>query len=146
MESIRASRGLTVLQRRTLDAAVCRILPSTDGPGAREAEVMAFFEWMIQQPCFDRRWPGFVAGLQLLEATANTRHGASFHACPAAVQDDLLSGLTTIPHATIRSFFAMLVRLSVTGFLSPAGYPGNRDDIGWKYMGYVDGPRSTTAR
>ena len=138
----RDSRTLTVLQRLTLDAAVCRVLPSNDGPGAREAGVVVFIEWMAQQPCFDRRWPCLVSGLALLEATACTRHGASFHACPAAIQDDLLAGLTTIPHATIRSFFAMLVRLSVTGFLSPPGYPGNRDEVGWRYMGYLENPNA----
>jgi hypothetical protein len=136
------SRALTALQRLTLDAAVCRVLPSSDGPGAREADVVAFIEWMAQQPCFDRRWPSLVIGLELLEATACSRYGPSFHACPVAIQDDLLAELTTIPHATIRSFFAMLVRLSVTGFLSPRGYPGNRDDVGWQYMGYVDGAKA----
>jgi hypothetical protein len=36
----------------------------------------------------------------------------------------------------------MLVRLSVTGFLSPRGYPGNRDEIGWRYMGYLESPEA----
>jgi gluconate 2-dehydrogenase gamma chain len=136
-----ALRTLTERQRITLEAAACRVLPSNDGPGAREADAVAFIEWMTRQPCFDRRWPSFLAGLQLLDDAANSRHGAPFHACPAAIQDALLAGLTTVPHATVRWFFAMLVRLTVTGFLSPPGYPGNRGGVGWQYMGYSSGPR-----
>ena len=93
METIRElSRALTELQRLTLDAAVCRVLPSSDGPGAREADVVAFIDWMIGQPWFDRRWRCLVAGLHLLETTAHGRHGASFHACPAAVQVAFVEG------------------------------------------------------
>jgi hypothetical protein len=135
--SAHAARVLTEHQRMTLEAAACRVLPSSDGPGAREAEAVAFIEWMIRQPCFDRRWPSFVVGLQLLDAAASSQHGVSFHACPAAAQDALLTGLTTVPHATVRWFFAMLVRLTVAGFLSPPGYPGNRDGVGWQCMGYA---------
>jgi hypothetical protein len=135
-------RALTALERSTLQAAVFRVLPSSDGPGAREADVMAFIDWITQQACFEPGWQCFVAGLRLLEATAGSRHGASFHACAASAQDDLLAGLTTVPHLTVRHFFATLVRLAVLGFLSPPGYPGNRRNIGFQYMGYVDSPEA----
>jgi hypothetical protein len=137
------SRALTELEQSTLQAAVFRVLPSSDGPGAREADVMAFIDWLTQQACFEPGWQSFVVGLRLLEATAGTRYGTSFHACAATAQDDLLAGLTTIPHPTVRRFFATLVRLAVFGFLSPLGYPGNRGNIGFHYMGY---PGAPTAR
>jgi hypothetical protein len=136
------ARALTELQRSTLQAAVFRVLPSSDGSGAREADVMAFIDWITRQACFEPGWPCLVVGLRLLDATAGSRYGASFHACATAAQDDLLAGLTTVPHPTVRRFFAALVRLAVLGFLSPPGYPGNRRHIGFQYMGYVDSPKA----
>jgi hypothetical protein len=132
-------RQLTEVERSTLSAAVYRVLPSTDGPGAREANVVPFIEWLTQQPCFDRRWDCLVMGLQLLELTAQSRYGQSFHECRANTQDDLITGLATIPHTTIRWFFATLVRLVVTGYLCPPGYSGNRGEVGWRHMGFVTG-------
>jgi len=137
----RTPRALTARERSTLQAAVLRVLPSTDGPGAREADAMAFIDWIVTQPCFDDAWRCLLDGIRLLEASALSQYSASFQSCSATAQDALLAGLTVIPHSTVRRFFAILVRLTVLGFVAPPGYPGNRGGVGFRYMGFCPNGR-----
>ena len=131
---------ITELERQTLRSAICRVLPSGDGPGASDADAHRFVEWLIRQPAFSPRLACLRSGLALLESTAVAQHGASFHTCAPPLQDAVLRQAQRTPHRTIQGCFATLARVTVAGFLCPPEYFGNRDAVGWSYIGYSPTP------
>ena len=117
-------------QAKEIDAITSRILPSDDSPGAHEAGVLFFIDGSLttfskeQAPLFDA---GLVA---VAKATAKT-HGATakFSALTAAQQDAILTGIEKTP------FFGAIRFATIAGFLSLPKYGGNKDFIGWKFIG-----------
>lgn len=127
---------LTDLQRRTLVAAAERILPSDDGPGARETGAAEYVAAALGEERL-RGWrPLFLHGLDRLEAIAGAVLGTGFAEARPDQQDEALRQLQVLPDPASRRFFAQLVRLCVEGFVATPGSGGNRDGLGWRYVGY----------
>lgn len=120
---------LTHLQRRTLAAAVERILPSHDGPGARETGTAELVAAALGEERLRGWFPLFSAGLDRIEAIARETLDQGFADAESERQDDVLRRFEALPEPPLRHFFTQLVRLSVEGF---AGSPG----AGWRYLGY----------
>ena len=127
-------------QQRTLAAAMGRILPSGDGPGATEANAIGYADWITRQCCFRPSAACFMTGLGLLDGVSNAAYGRAFVVCDAAEQDEVLATICAMPHPTVQRFFAMLVRMAITGFLCPPHYGGNQDEVGWQFIGFVPHP------
>ena len=126
----------------TLRAALDRIIPPDDFPGAWDAGVGDYIARQLDGDL--RAWAGaFEAGLRSLDAEAR-RTGAPFAALPTTRQDALLGCIergevrtkwSTAPDA----FFARLVQLTAEGYYGDPGNGGNRDEAAWRMVGYSTG-------
>lgn len=128
---------LTSAHRRALAAAADRILPAGDGPAASDARVVDFLEWALGQESFTRVRERLFRGLCFLESLSQAMYGRRFHRCEPHEQDTLLRQVQATPHPMAQRFFVSLVNLTLAGFLGHPRYGGNRDAVGWKFIGFV---------
>jgi gluconate 2-dehydrogenase gamma chain len=118
-----APRVLTDEERRTLDALADRIIPPDgDAPGARGAEAVVFMDhYAAQQPAIleglRAGLPGLPAGVAELDA---------------AGVDGVLRDL----EQKDPGFFGMVQFLTVVGTFGLPERGGNKDQIGWKMVGF----------
>jgi gluconate 2-dehydrogenase gamma chain len=107
--------------------AICeQIIPSDDGPGAREAGAIYFIDYALSQtePYLQ---PLFRDGLkQLAEASAPQ----TFSALTAEQQFVVLKKLEST------EFFRKAREYTILGFLGDPKRKGNRQELGWKYIGF----------
>jgi len=116
-----------------LEAITGLILPSDDGPGAREAQVVRFIDRALETFDRDRRLV-YEEGLRQLRAdVARLRPGASSFA--ALASEEQLALLRTIEED---EFFLQVRVHTLMGFLGNPEYGGNPDGIGWRYVGFED--------
>ena len=114
---------------------VDRILPGTDGPGARTTAVAVSVERAMLHRTFRGLRPGIESMLDRLHAQARQLHGTEFSACAPAEQDDLLRDLERDPNPGVRFLFRALIGFSLEGLLGDPIHGGNRDFIGWSAIG-----------
>jgi gluconate 2-dehydrogenase gamma chain len=126
--------------RAVLDAVTSRILPSDDGPGAREARVVDFIEAQLATPFLRAIAPAIALTAQLLDREARARHRVGFTTLAGDRQDALLDALAhgrlSAPGFPQRPAFQALHALTLEGFLADPVHGGNRDMIGWKAIGF----------
>lgn len=117
-------------QAADIDAITARIIPTDDAPGAHEAGVVYFIDRTLTTFAKDQS-PLFDAGLQSLAKSVKKTHGAdaTFAKLTAEQQDALLKGIET------SDFFGAIRFATVAGFLSHPKYGGNKDYLGWAYIG-----------
>jgi gluconate 2-dehydrogenase gamma chain len=85
--------------------------------------------------------PAYVAGLAAVDTYAQSRRGVAFASLAPAEQDTLLTdmqnGVATGSFSTSLQVFFNLVRThTLQGMLSDPYYGGNRDFMGWSWLGY----------
>lgn len=126
-------RSLSPQETTEIEAMTIRILPSDDGPGAREAGVIYFIDRALETFLRDQR-PLLTSGLEELRAAVAARHPgvAGFSTLGAVEQDEVLRGLEA------GEFFALVRRATIAGFLANPSYGGNRDSVGWRWIGFED--------
>lgn len=130
-------------ERRILDAAMARILPSTEagdgeGPvGAAEAGTIQYFDWMSRQDAFQPYTQTLRSGLALLDSLAVALYGKGFADCDLAAQDGVLRQVQEIAHPGAQRFFSLLMRMTLSGFLCAPMYGGNRNRLGWLLIDYT---------
>lgn len=124
-----------------LDAAACRILPSGDSAGAREAKVGRFIERQLSGALSGLR-PAFDQLARLLDLWSRKRSGRSFTALPPEAQDEVLAQLARgqIPARGVpqEAMFRGLHTLTLEGFLSDPLHGGNDGEVGWKSIGFPE--------
>jgi hypothetical protein len=125
-------------QQAIIDAAVERLLP-----GARAAGVPGYINyWLAQRPFHTiRRY--MARGAKLLDQTAKKHHQKGFVACAQEAQDAVLAmvakGMVRRGELDGKRFFEQLMTFTLEGFLSDPRYGGNRDRVGWRFIGIPDG-------
>ena len=119
----------------TLVAACERILPSDEGPGAREAGVGEYLARALAEPFLRPLEKIFVRGCQILDGHAHQRGGQTFADSPSEVQDDILFTVQRDSDRVSRLFFEWLVKLTLEGFLCDPSHGGNRHQVGWHFLG-----------
>src|SRR5262245_5453208 len=122
-------------RRRTLAAVVERILPGTDGPGARETAVATALEHAMQHRFFLALRGGIEQLLDLLDAQAKQRCASSFADCGAGAQDELLHAIEQSANPGTRWLFRSLIALSLEGLLGDPIHGGNKNCRGWTSIG-----------
>ncbi len=120
----------TPAEAAEVEAFAMRILPSDDSPGAKEAGVLYFIDNTLVGYAKEQA-PLFASGLTDLAKSVSTKHGASakFSTLTPAQQDEILKGIEKTP------FFGAMRFATIAGFLALPKYGGNKDYVGWKFIG-----------
>ncbi len=142
------SRGALTFDARewgVVEAATSRLVPSDDGlPGAREANVVGYIDRQLAEPHFAVFKREFEAGVSALELVAAAKFGARFLEVEPAQQDEVLTAIQAGEGSTgdfsAEHFFQVLLTLTLEGLLCDPVHGGNRNEAGWKLIGYVPGP------
>ena len=116
-----------------IEAIAAQIIPSTGGPGAREAGVIFFI---------DRALSSFAAaeietyrtGMAELQTKRKDLFPNST-AIASLTPDQQTALIRTIEKS---DFFELLRTHTVLGFLGDPSYGGNRDKTGWRQIGFED--------
>lgn len=134
---------LSADERTTLSAACARIIPSDDSPGASEANVAEYIERALATRYHRVLREPFREGLSILNGLSARSWGKSFAHLNDEDQDSVLayveSGKADRPDFPASRFFRRLIILTLEGFLGDPSHGGNRDETGWKFIGYKPG-------
>ena len=130
----KAYRFFTPQQAAEFDAFSAQIIPTDDTPGAREANVVHFTDFLLSTIDSDQQAPVHDAFKALQKQVAKTVPGAtSFAAITPAQQIAVMKAMEKTPE------FGLFRGFTLTGFLcDPSLGGGNKDQIGWKLIGFQD--------
>lgn len=114
-----------------IEALTAQIIPSTDSPGAREAHVIYFIDQALATFDKDKR-DAYIRGLTAVQEKRRELFpgSQSIAALNPDQQKSLLGAIEKTP------FFETLRTHTVMGFLSNPEYGGNRNQTGWKLIGF----------
>jgi gluconate 2-dehydrogenase gamma chain len=123
-------------ETRALNAAFEHALP-----GAIEAGVPDHVAWWLTNDrYFKSMVPDFLEGAQQLDRVAQEMHKKIFAECSSEQRDQIFSRFQS---GGVRSktfdgarFFERLITFTLEGFLGDPKYGGNRDQVGWKFIGF----------
>ena len=116
-----------------VEAIANQIIPSTDGPGAREAGVIYFIDRALSTFAADDR-ESYRAGMAQLQQKRQELFPNSTTIASLTDQQQI----TLIRAIEASEFFELLRTHTVLGFLGNPSYGGNRGEIGWKQIGFED--------
>ena len=124
---------LTAAEAADIDAVTAQIVPTDDSPGAREAAVVSFIDRALAS-FYSQLAGDYRAQLASFQTTFRERHPAvgSFAALTPEQQIEHLKGIDQTP------FFATTRLLTLLGMFTLPEYGGNRDNVGWKLIGFED--------
>jgi gluconate 2-dehydrogenase gamma chain len=116
-----------------VEALTSQIIPSDDGPGAREAGVIYFIDRALATFEADQRG-AYHKGLDEVQKLRHKMYpgSASIAALAASQQIELLRAMEK------SEFFELLRKHTVWGFVGSPIYGGNRGKAGWKHIGFDD--------
>jgi gluconate 2-dehydrogenase alpha chain len=138
------SPALTTLnpyEARTAAAIFERLFPADEnGPGATGIEVPTYVDRALSG-AYREKVETYRLGLAALDLAVRQQFGASFADCDHEQQDALITRLesNTLPDFQVPSqhdFFEMLRAHLQEGLFADPVYGGNRDKLGWKFLGH----------
>ncbi len=130
-------RTFTNAEWAVMTAAVDRILPKDQDPGALEADVPEYIDRILQSKELRRMKDDFLGGLNALDRRATKRFGKGFAFCEAAQMDELLGEFKDYEgKAGDAKWYEILLVLTMEGFLGDPSYGGNKNRVGWDLVGY----------
>lgn len=113
-------------------AIAARIIPSDVTQGATEAGAVYFMDTLLGGSHHDYL-PAMREGLIGLQALAQNRYSSTtFHNLTPQQQDLLLTEIED------GEFFRSMRFMTIAGTFTLPEYGGNRDEIGWKLIGFED--------
>ncbi len=134
---VSSHRTFTDDEWATLVAALDRVLPKDEDPGALEANVPEYVDRILQTPQLDQMRNNFVPGLAALSRRSERLFKVPFDKATPAQQDELLTLFKNSPEKSGEArWYEILVVLTLEGFLGDPSYGGNKDQIGWKTVGF----------
>lgn len=116
----------TPVEAKQIEAVCEQILPSDDGPGAREAGAVYFIDYALSQT-EPHLQPTFRDGLKSLASASAPK---AFSELTSEQQIDVLKKMEST------EFFKTARAYTIIGFLGDPKHYGNRDEAGWKYIGF----------
>jgi|CXWL01.1.fsa_nt_gi gluconate 2-dehydrogenase gamma chain len=130
-------RTFTHLEFVTLSAAVDRLIPKDEDPGALEANVPEYIDRILQSPEIKKLKEDFVPGVAALERRAQRMFKVGFAQATAAQQDELLAIFKESEERSGEArWYEMLMTLTMEGFLGDPSYGGNKNRVGWQLVGF----------
>jgi hypothetical protein len=129
----KAFRFFTPQQAADFDAFAAQIIPSDDTPGAHEANVVHFTDYVLATIDSDQQSDVKNALKALNDQAAKTVPGSSsFAALASAQQIEVMKAMEKTPDfGTLRGFV-------LTGFFCDPSMGGNKDKVEWKLIGFPD--------
>ena len=136
--------GLVTLNQheaRTAAALFDRMFPADEnGPGATEVGVVAYLDSALAGAYADKVEP-YRLGLAVLDRAAKQLCGNYFADCGVTHQDELVGKLERgeLPDFLVppqQGFFDMLREHLQEGLFADPAYGGNRDKLGWRFLGH----------
>ena len=126
-------RALTEQQADDFGAAADRIIPRDDAPGARDVGVVFFADHLLATFSPARK-PEFDQAVAALNEAARKHVPAagSFASLTPSQQDETLRSIQTT------NAFNLLRTITISGYFSHPSHRGNRDQAGWKAIGFQD--------
>jgi Gluconate 2-dehydrogenase subunit 3 len=126
---------LSADQAAEVDAVASRIIPGDDSPGAHEAGVIYFIDRALSTFSSDTR-DEYQQGLPLFEAKTREMFPTleRFSQATPEQQDTVLKALEGQP------IFELIRTHTVMGLLADPERGGNRDELGWKLIGFDSSP------
>ena len=115
-------------QAAEIDAMAAQIYPTTDTPGAKEAQVIYFIDLALVTFAADRQ-ETYAAGLKDL---ATRTGGRPLGALPASEQIAILTSIQATP------FFRAVRDHTIMGMFSAPQHGGNFHKAGWQQIGFDD--------
>jgi gluconate 2-dehydrogenase gamma chain len=116
-----------------VQALAARIIPSDDGPGAREAGVIFFIDRALATFDKDQR-QAYQQGLSTFQEKRKELYPDSVSIATLSPGDS--DGLVRALEKT--GFFRLLRAHTLMGFFGSPEYGGNRGEAGWKLIGFQD--------
>ncbi len=116
-----------------IEAIAAQIIPSTGGPGAREAGVIYFIDRALSTFAADDR-EAYRTGMAQLQQKRKELFPNS--TTIASLTND--QQITLIRTIETTDFFELLRTHTVLGFLGDPSYGGNRGKQGWRQIGFDD--------
>lgn len=114
-----------------IDALTSQIIPSADGPGAREAGVIYFIDRALATFDAGER-EAYRAGMASIQEKRAQLFPNSTNIAGLAPSQQI-----ALMQAIEKSgFFELLRTHTLLGFLGDPSYGGNRDRVGWKHIGF----------
>jgi gluconate 2-dehydrogenase gamma chain len=127
-------RFFTPQQAIEFDAFSAQILPTDQTPGAREADVVHFTDYLLSTIDHDQQ--AFVKNaFQVLQAQVTTTvpGATSLASITPEQQIKVMKAMESTPA------FSILRGFTLTGFFcDPSLGGGNKDQVGWKLIGFPD--------
>jgi hypothetical protein len=120
----------------TIHSLACRILPSDETPGAYEAQVIGYIEWLLRQRFFARHQGRMCKGVAALDQLATAQFQQRFADCHPEQQDELLRNLASEGPPDAKNLLDLVIHIAIAGFLCSPDYGGNKDGLGWKHVGF----------
>jgi gluconate 2-dehydrogenase gamma chain len=126
-------RFFTPQQAAEFDAFSAQIIPSDDTPGAREANIVHFTDYVLSTIDSDQQAQMGDALKALNDQAGKTVAGAaSFAALTSRQQIEAMKAMEKT------EAFGVLRGFTLTGFFCDPSMGGNKDKVGWKLIGFED--------
>jgi gluconate 2-dehydrogenase gamma chain len=120
-----------------LSAAVDRVLPRDEDVGALDAGVPEYIDRALTTHALAEKREGFVSGLAALDRASKRRFKVGFVEATAPQRDEVLTVFKNGKQGSGEArFWELLIALTFEGFLGDPSYGGNRDQVGWKMLGF----------
>jgi hypothetical protein len=117
-QSAAAKTYLAAAQGATLAAAVDRIIPRTDTPGAADVGVAAFIDRLYGDFMTPAEQQLLTQGLQEIETAATTAHGSGFSTLSVTQQDAVLRTIATAQQDRDPGSFALIRSATILGYFT----------------------------
>ena len=126
-------RFFTAQQAADYEAFASQIIPSDETPGAKEANVVHFTDYALSE-IEPQNQNDFAAALVALNSQAKKTAPASssFAALDSSQQVEVMKAMEK------GNDFAILRGYTLAGFLCDPADGGNKDEVGWKLIGFED--------
>ena len=121
----------------TITAAVDRMIPRDEDPGALDANVPEYIDRILQTENLKQMKENFVPGVAALDRRAQRMFKVPFAQAKPEQQDELITIFKNSPEKSGEArWYEMFVVLTLEGFLGDPSYGGNKGEVGWKLVGF----------
>jgi len=135
-------RSLTNEEYDTVAAAVERIVPRDEDPGALDLGVPEYIDRALATPQLSHVREEFVRGTEALMRRAGNTHKKPFPQLAPEQQDALLTSFKDSPPGSGEAhYWTVLLGLTMEGCFGDPAHGGNRAGRGWEMIGYGNGRR-----